>query len=44
VGDVIRFKASCSVLNKYYFDYTAAAGAVPGIPAVIVDVKGYHVL
>jgi hypothetical protein len=44
VGDVISFKASCSVVNKYYFDFTAASGALPGIPAVIVDVKGYHVL
>jgi hypothetical protein len=44
VGDVISFKASCSELNKYRFDFTAASGMLPGIPAVIVDVKGYHVL
>jgi hypothetical protein len=44
VGDVISFKASCTELNKYIFDFTAASGALPGIPAVIVDVKGYHVL
>jgi hypothetical protein len=43
-GDVISFKASCSVENKYIFDFTAASGALPGIPAVIVDVKGYHVM
>jgi hypothetical protein len=44
VGDVISFKASCSELNKYYFDHTDAAGALPRIPAVIIDIKGYHVL
>jgi hypothetical protein len=44
VGDVISFKASCTVSNKYFFDFTAASGLLPGIPAVIIDVKGYHVL
>jgi hypothetical protein len=44
VGDVVRFEASCTVANKYFFDFTAASGLVPGIPAVIIDVKGYHVL
>jgi hypothetical protein len=44
VGDVISFKASCTVSGKYFFDYTAASGLLPGIPAVIIDIKGYHVL
>jgi hypothetical protein len=42
-GDVICFKASCTVANNYIFEYTAASGSVPAIPAVIIDVKGYNV-
>jgi hypothetical protein len=42
-GDVISFKACCTVANHYMFEYTAVDGAVPAIPAVIIDVKGYNV-
>jgi hypothetical protein len=42
-GDVISFKAVCTNANHYKFEYTAVAGAVPAIPAVIIDIKGYNV-
>jgi hypothetical protein len=42
-GDVISFKASCTVSGHYIFEYTAPSGSAPGIPAVIIDVKGYNV-
>jgi len=42
-GDVISFKASCTVANNYIFEHTASSGGVPAIPAVILDVKGYNV-
>lgn len=42
-GDVISFKASCTSSGNYIFDFTAASGSVPAIPAVIIDVKGYNV-
>jgi hypothetical protein len=42
-GDVISFKTCCTIANNYMFEYTAPSGAVPAIPAVIIDVKGYNV-
>jgi len=42
-GDVISFKASCTVAGNYIFEYTAPSGSIPAIPAVIIDVKGYNV-
>jgi len=42
-GDVISFKASCTVAGNYIFEYTAPSGGIPAIPAVIIDVKGYNV-
>jgi hypothetical protein len=42
-GDQVSFKAVCTQEYKYKFEYTAAAGVVPAIPAVIMDVKGYNV-
>jgi hypothetical protein len=42
-GDVISFKTCCTVANNYMFEHTAASGAVPAIPAVIIDVIGYNV-
>lgn len=42
-GDVISFKASCTIANNYIFEYTPPAGSAPAIPAVIIDVKGFNV-
>lgn len=42
-GDVVSFKTNCTVANNYMFEHTAASGAVPAIPAVIIDIKGYNV-
>jgi len=42
-GDIISFSAITTVVNGSRLDFTAASAPVPGVPAVIVDIKGWNI-